>query len=65
MSGLKLAQILGQPCNFHAQVTRHYIGYHGARPDIPGGASLDEGLLSLSLSNLLYMENPYSYQKCQ
>ena len=21
------------------QVTRHYIGYHGARPDIPGGAN--------------------------
>ena len=41
----------------HRQVTRHYIGYHGARPDIPGGASLDEGLLSLSLSNLLYVEN--------
>ena len=28
-------------------------------------AVLDEGLLSLSLSNLLYMENPYSYKKCQ
>jgi hypothetical protein len=29
------------------------------------GAGLDEGLLSLSLSNLLYMENPYSYKKFQ
>jgi hypothetical protein len=28
-------------------------------------AGLDEGLLSLSLSNLLYMESPYSYKKCQ
>ena len=28
-------------------------------------AGLDEGLLSLSLSNLLYMENPYGYKKCQ
>ena len=28
-------------------------------------AGLDEGLLSLSLSNLLYMDNPYSYKKCQ
>jgi hypothetical protein len=28
-------------------------------------AGLDEGLLSLSLHNLLYMENPYSYKKCQ
>ena len=28
-------------------------------------ASLDEGFLSLSLSNLLYMDNPYSYKKCQ
>jgi hypothetical protein len=27
-------------------------------------AGLDEGLLSLSLSNLVYMENPYSYKKC-
>jgi hypothetical protein len=26
---------------------------------------LDEGLLSLSLSNLLYMENPSSYKKFQ
>ena len=26
-------------------------------------ASLDEGLLSLSLSNILYIENPYSYKK--
>jgi hypothetical protein len=25
-------------------------------------AGLDEGLLSLSLSDLLYMENPYSYK---
>ena len=32
------------------------------RADVAG---LDEGLLSLSLSNLLYMENPYSYNKCQ
>jgi alpha-N-acetylglucosaminidase len=29
---------LGQPDIFLAQVTRHDIGYHGARPDIPGGA---------------------------
>jgi hypothetical protein len=28
-------------------------------------AGVDEGLPSLSLSNLLYMENPYSYRKCQ
>jgi hypothetical protein len=28
-------------------------------------AGLDEGLLPLSPSNLLYMENPYSYKKCQ
>jgi hypothetical protein len=28
-------------------------------------AGLDEGLLSLSLSNLLYMDNPYSYKKFQ
>jgi hypothetical protein len=28
-------------------------------------AGLDEGLLSFSLSNLLYMDNPYSYKKCQ
>jgi hypothetical protein len=28
-------------------------------------AGLDKGLLSLSLSNLLYMENPYSYKKFQ
>jgi hypothetical protein len=28
-------------------------------------ASLDEGLLSFSLSILLYMVNPYSYKKCQ
>ena len=28
-------------------------------------AGLDEGLLSLSLSNLLYMENPYNYKKFQ
>ena len=26
-------------------------------------AGLDEGLSSFSLSNLLYMENPYSYKK--
>ena len=26
-------------------------------------AGLDEGLLPLTLSNLLYMENPYRYQK--
>jgi arylsulfatase A-like enzyme len=30
-----------------------------------GPAGLDEGLLQFSLSNLLYMENPYSYKKCQ
>ena len=28
-------------------------------------AGLVEGLLSLSLCNLLYMENPYSYKKNQ
>ena len=28
-------------------------------------AGLDEGLLSFSFSNLLYMENPYSYNTCQ
>ena len=28
-------------------------------------ASSDEGLLPFPLSNLLYMENPYSYKKCQ
>ena len=28
-------------------------------------AGLDEGLLSLSHSNLLYMENPYSNKKHQ
>jgi hypothetical protein len=28
-------------------------------------AGLDEGLLPFSLPNLLYMENPYSYKKCQ
>ena len=28
-------------------------------------AGLDEGLLSLSLSTLLYVENPYSYKKFQ
>ena len=29
-------------------------------------AGLDEGLLQFSLSNLLYMENPYIYKKkCQ
>ena len=28
-------------------------------------AGLDEGLLSLRLSNLLYVENFYSYKKCQ
>ena len=35
-------------------------------PD-PGtpAAGLDEGLPSLNVSNLLYMENPYSYKKFQ
>ena len=28
-------------------------------------AGLDEGLLPLSPSNLLYIENPYSYKKFQ
>ena len=28
-------------------------------------AGLDEGFLQVHLSNLLYMENPYSYKKCQ
>ena len=28
-------------------------------------AGLDEGILTLSLSNLLYMENPNSYKKWQ
>jgi regulator of sirC expression with transglutaminase-like and TPR domain len=28
-------------------------------------AGLDEGILPLSPSNLLYMENPYSYKKFQ
>jgi hypothetical protein len=40
--------------------------YSAGAPDpnaLPAG--LDEGLLSLSLSNLLYMENPYSNKKCQ
>ena len=31
--------------------------------DSPAG--LDEGLLPLTLSSLLCMENPYSYKKCQ
>jgi hypothetical protein len=39
------------------------------RPRYPEGrraeAGLDEGLLPLSLSDLLYMENPYGYKKCQ
>ena len=36
-----------------------------AAPTLFVRAGLDEGLLSVSLSNLLYMENPYSYKKCQ
>jgi hypothetical protein len=28
-------------------------------------AGLDEGLLSFALSNLLYIENPYSHKKCR
>jgi hypothetical protein len=34
-----------------------------AAADAEGLAGLDEGLLSLTPSNLLYMENPYSYKK--
>jgi hypothetical protein len=30
---------------------------------LPFAAGLDEGMSSFSLSNLLYMENPYSYKK--
>jgi hypothetical protein len=29
------------------------------------GAGVAEGLLPVSPSNLLYMENPYIYKKCQ
>jgi hypothetical protein len=36
-----------------------------AAPSTRPSAGLDEGLLSLSLHNLLYMENPYSYKACQ
>ena len=28
-------------------------------------AGFDEGLLPLTLSNLLYMKNPHSYRRCQ
>ena len=28
-------------------------------------AGLDEGIPALSLSNLVYMDNPYMYQECQ
>ena len=52
-------------------------GQNGAETqwERPGGAAgpigevqppgLDEGLLSLSLSILLYTVNPYSYEKCR
>ena len=33
--------------------------------DFCAWAGLDEGLLSLSLYILVYMENPYRYKKCQ
>jgi hypothetical protein len=36
-----------------------------ARGGARRAAGLDEGLLSLTLSNLLYMENPYSHKKCR
>jgi hypothetical protein len=41
----------------------HRISYVEGRGDASAG--LDEGLLSLFLSNLLYLESPYSYNKCQ
>ena len=31
----------------------------------PKMAGLDEGLLQFFIYNLLYMENPYNYKKCQ
>ena len=36
-----------------------------ALPDPGRRASFDEGPLALPLSNLRYMENLYSYKKCQ
>ena len=39
---------------------------HHVQPAAPRApASLDEGLLPLTLSNPLYMENPCSYKKCR
>ena len=40
------------------------VGAPAPPPPTPP-AGLDEGLASLSLSNLLYIENPYIYNKCQ
>jgi hypothetical protein len=50
-------------CRWYAEM----LGFRRLdRPAIQfDGAGLDEGLLSLSLSNLLQMDNPYKYKKCQ
>ena len=43
-----------------------YYAGHFVQSRAPAtSAGLDEGLLQFSLSNLLYMENPYSYKKYQ
>jgi hypothetical protein len=61
ISTLSAYQMLGDPGE--ASVCAFWYGALWTLETILAG--LDEGLLSLSLSNLLYMENPYSYKKCQ
>jgi CRP-like cAMP-binding protein len=52
------------PRNAHVKATTETLLYVLSKVDLHA-AGLDEGLLSLSLSNLLSMDNPYSYKKCQ
>ena len=48
---------------FPARAGAHTMGAQLGNGTVPIAlAGLDEGLLSLSLSDLLYMENPYSYK---
>jgi hypothetical protein len=50
---------------FRAGLTERGVPVSGVTFQPSWQASLDGGLPPLSLSNLLYMENPYSYKTCQ
>jgi hypothetical protein len=59
------SEFTGGPLGHRRRTGWWPLGSGCCRASPTSAASLDEGLLSLTLSKPLYTENPYSYKKCR